>query len=130
MAWTLRSSIASFRTKTDVLAQILQVADGSVPNTKIIYTLFLTYEQLKEYLSILIQNGLVEYREVTQTYKTTEKGLKFLKIYEQIQGELASTTNSNSTINESLNKKSVWPITTGAPIIVMAVLSSFLSVVE
>ena len=90
----------------DILAQILQAANGSISKTKIMYSVFLSYEQLKEYFSILIQNGLLEYLEVTQTYKTTEKGLKFLKIYERIQGELApTTTNTNSTMHESINKK-------------------------
>jgi uncharacterized protein YwgA len=54
------------------------------------YSVFLSYEQLKEYLAILIENGLLEYWEGTQTYKTAEKGLKFLKIYELMKEELAT----------------------------------------
>ena len=51
------------------------------------YAAFLSYGQLKEYLSILIDNNLIEYRNGTQTFKTTEKGLNYLKIYREI-GEL------------------------------------------
>ena len=70
----------------DILAQILQTANGgSTKRTKLMYSVFLSDEPLKEHLAILIENGLLEYLEVTHTYMTTEKGLKFLKIYEQIQ---------------------------------------------
>ena len=55
------------------------------------YKAFLSYAQLKEYLSVLIDNNLLEYIEGTQTYKTTEKGLNFLKMNNQI-GELLQTT--------------------------------------
>jgi hypothetical protein len=91
-----------------------------------LYSLFLSNEQLKGYLTILKQNGLLEYLPLSRTYKTTEKGLKVLKLYEQ---DLTPITNNNGTIRESINEKSVWRITAGAPIIVMGVLSSLLSVV-
>jgi predicted transcriptional regulator len=39
----------------------------------------------------LIENNLIECLEGTQTYKTTEKGLNFLKMYNEI-GELLQTT--------------------------------------
>ena len=55
--------------------------------TKIMYKAFLSYNQLKEYLSVLIENNLIEYLDGTQTFKTTEKGLIFLKMYNEI-GEL------------------------------------------
>ena len=55
------------------------------------YVAFLSYAQLKEYLVLLIQNGLLEYLEATHTYRTTEKGLKFLKIYEKMEELVAET---------------------------------------
>ena len=55
------------------------------------YKAYLSYAQLKEYLSLLIENNLIEYLEGTQTYKTIEKGLNFLKMNNQI-GELLQTT--------------------------------------
>jgi predicted transcriptional regulator len=36
-------------------------------------------DPLREYLYTLIENNLLEYVEGTQTYKTTAKGLNFLK---------------------------------------------------
>jgi predicted transcriptional regulator len=49
------------------------------------YNVFLSYAQLKEYLALLIQNGLLEYLEGKNSFRTTEKGLKFLKIYEKME---------------------------------------------
>ncbi|MDW0156718.1 MAG: winged helix-turn-helix domain-containing protein, partial [Nitrososphaeraceae archaeon] len=52
---------------------------------------FLSYAQLREYLSVLIENNLLEYLEGSQNYKTTEKGLNFLKMHNEI-GELLQTS--------------------------------------
>ena len=70
---------------------ILEAANGGASKTKIMYRAFLSYAQLREYLSVLIENGLLEYMEGTQTYKTTAKGLNFLKMHNDI-AELLQTT--------------------------------------
>ncbi|MDF2736462.1 MAG: hypothetical protein K0S93_318 [Nitrososphaeraceae archaeon] len=54
------------------------------------YKAFLSYGLLKEYLSLLMENNLLEYLDRTQIYRTTEKGLYFLKIHDEI-GELLQT---------------------------------------
>jgi predicted transcriptional regulator len=61
------------------------------------YKAFLSYAQLKEYLSVLIENNLIEYLEGIQTYKTTEKGLNLLKMLNEI-GELLQTSIRESRI--------------------------------
>ena len=73
-----------YRSRTDITAQILEAANGGVTKTKIMYKAFLSYAQLKEYLTVLLENGLLEYIEGEQIYRTTEKGNRFLKIYNQI----------------------------------------------
>jgi predicted transcriptional regulator len=73
-----------YRSRTDIVAQILEASNGGVTKTKIMYKAYLSYAQLREYLSILIQNGLIEYHEKKQEYKTTAKGLQFLKAYHEI----------------------------------------------
>jgi predicted transcriptional regulator len=55
------------------------------------YKAFLSYGQLKEYLSVLIENNLIEYIDGTHKFKTTEKGLNYLKMHNEI-GELLLTT--------------------------------------
>jgi len=73
-----------YRSRTDITAQILEAANGGVTKTKIMYRAFLSYAQLKEYLSVLVENNLLEYVEGEQVYRTTDKGNRFLKIYNQI----------------------------------------------
>jgi predicted transcriptional regulator len=80
-----------YRSRTEIVAMILEAANGGTTKTKIMYKAFLSYAQLREYLSVLIENNLLEYLEGSQTYKTTEKGLNFLKMHNEI-GELLQTT--------------------------------------
>jgi predicted transcriptional regulator len=55
------------------------------------YAAFLSYAQLKEYLSVLRENNLIEYLNGTQTFKTTEKGFNYLKMHNEM-GELLQQT--------------------------------------
>ena len=52
--------------------------------TKIMYAALVSYDQMKENLAALTEKGLLRYNEDTQTFSTTEKGLRFLQIYNQI----------------------------------------------
>ena len=49
------------RGKTEMLATMLEVANGGTTKTKIMYSAFLYYSQLKDYLDVLIENNLLEY---------------------------------------------------------------------
>ena len=80
-----------YRSRTEIVAMILEAANGGATKTKIMYKAFLSYAQLREYLSVLSENNLLEYLEGSQTYKTTEKGLNFLKMHNEI-GELLQTS--------------------------------------
>jgi predicted transcriptional regulator len=82
------------RSRTEIVAMILDSANGGATKTKIMYSAFLSYNQLKEYLSLLIENNLIEYNGRTHEFRTTEKGLKFLKTHNAI-GELLRTTIGN-----------------------------------
>ena len=81
-----------------MLAAMLEVAKGKVTKTKIMYISFLSYVQLKEYLSILIENNLIEYLNGGNKFKTTEKGLFFLKMYNEIGELLPSTINKTNQL--------------------------------
>jgi predicted transcriptional regulator len=85
------------RSRTEIVSNILDAANGGATKTKIMYTAFLSYNQLKEYLSVLIENNLIEYFEGTKKFKTTEKGLYFLKMFNEI-GELLQTPIDNDKL--------------------------------
>ena len=78
---------------------ILDAANGGETQTKIMYFAFLSFNQVKEYLSILIENNLIEYLNGTRTYKTTEKGLYFLKMHNEMGELLPQTTVKNDELN-------------------------------
>jgi predicted transcriptional regulator len=82
------------RSRTEIVSNILDAANGGATKIKIMYTAFLSYNQLKDYLSILIENNLIEYLEGTREFKTTEKGLNLLKIHNEMT-ELLHTTIEN-----------------------------------
>ena len=66
--------------------------EGGETKTKIMYFAFLSYNQVKEYLSILIENNLLEYLDGNYKFKTIEKGLFFLKMHNELEELLPQTT--------------------------------------
>jgi predicted transcriptional regulator len=75
-----------YRSNIEILGQIVQIANGSnVTKTQIMYRAFLSYNQLEEHLMFLIQKGLLLYDENTRTFRTTEKGIRFLEIYNHLK---------------------------------------------
>jgi predicted transcriptional regulator len=84
-----------YRSRTEIVAMILDAANGGATKTKIMYKSFLSYAQLKEYFTMLIENGSLEYESgLLNIYRTTEKGLRLLKIYNQIE-EIIPQVHSN-----------------------------------
>ena len=69
--------------------------------TKLMYKASLSYTQVKECLPVLTASGLLQYDAETQTFKTTEKGLKFLNAYNwigeamKIQPSISSSSSSS-----------------------------------
>ena len=73
-----------YRSRAEIVSNMLEAANGGATKTKIMYKGFLSYAQLKEYLAVLVDNGLLEYKEAEAKFNTTSKGLKFLTIYTQL----------------------------------------------
>ena len=79
------------RSRFDIIRMILESATGgAVTKTKIMYSAFLSYQQLKEYLTTLQENDLIEYKEGERAYRTTHKGLQLLQLSNKID-ELTPT---------------------------------------
>ena len=73
-----------YRNRLDIIRQILEAANGGMTKTKIMYTALISYDQMKENLKALTEKDLLRYNEDIRMYNTTEKGLRFLDIYNQI----------------------------------------------
>ena len=80
-----------YRDRIDIISQILETANGSdTKKTKIMSKAFLSYYQLNQYLRVLAEGDLLRYDLHTQTFKTTEKGLRFLDICNEM-GQMMTT---------------------------------------
>jgi predicted transcriptional regulator len=74
-----------YRSRIEIISQILETANsGSATKTKILYKAFLSHSQLKDYLMVLTESDLLRYDSLSQTFKTTEKGLSFIEAYSEI----------------------------------------------
>ena len=75
-----------YRDRTEITRQILDIANSAenITKVKIMYKAFLSYKQVKEYVALLTENDLLRYDSITHTYKTTEKGLRLLQFYNQL----------------------------------------------
>ena len=83
------------RSKEEITALILEAANQGSTKTEMMYQAVLTYEKLTEYCTALLENGLIEYQIGERTYKTTEKGLLFLRNHrESACKTVRSTSNS------------------------------------
>ena len=71
-----------YRNRIEIICQILEVANGGVTKKiEIMYKANLSCTQLKEYVMGLTESDLLRYDLDKQTFKTTEKGLRFLDAY-------------------------------------------------
>jgi UDP-N-acetyl-D-mannosaminuronate dehydrogenase len=67
------------RTADETISSILHAAIGGVTKTTIMYKSFITYDQLNEYLSLLLEKGLIAYQEGEKLYRTTDNGINFVQ---------------------------------------------------
>ena len=68
----------------DIAAAILDTSQDGAIKTKIMYSAFLSFPQLKEYLGLLTEGGLLKYEDEERVYNTTDKGKRFLKMYREV----------------------------------------------
>jgi predicted transcriptional regulator len=80
-----------YRDRNEITAQILESANGNkVRLSKIMYDGYLSHTVTK---GLLIEKGLIEYLDGERTFKTTEKGMNFLRIHNRVQELSPLTTN-------------------------------------
>jgi predicted transcriptional regulator len=87
-----KRAVLQNRTRIEILAGILGVAQHGALKTHIMYKANLSHRQLEKYLAFLIVNNLLE--EVSNPdsghwYQVTEKGIQFLKDYARLSSHLS-----------------------------------------
>ena len=74
-----------YRSRIEILAEILEIANGNtVRISKLIRYSNIPHNLLKQHLTELMANGLIEYQEEQRTYKTGYRGLYFINKYNQM----------------------------------------------
>lgn len=84
-----------YRSRADISTDILKIADRGVAKTKIMYGAYLSFAQLREYLKMLVDNGMLSFDEKTTHYRTTDAGRNFIKTYERV-GQMFDRTQMRS----------------------------------
>ena len=86
-----------YRDKNEIIAQILESANGNrIRLTKIMYDVYLSHAITSDCLVLLIKKGLIEYLDGERTFKTTGKGMNFLRIHNSLQELRPLTTKARS----------------------------------
>ncbi|MBX5326317.1 MAG: winged helix-turn-helix domain-containing protein [Candidatus Bathyarchaeia archaeon] len=70
------------RDRHDIVVDILKTAIGGIKKTNLMHRAKLSHTQLKIYLHVLNDNGLLE--NSNGLLRTTSKGLQFVKIFEAL----------------------------------------------
>ena len=86
------------RGRDAIMGLLLNTADGGATKTKLMYSAFLSFYQLKEYLSLLVENGLIQYEERMHAYRTTEKGKRFLHIQNEVTPIIYISENTSKAM--------------------------------
>lgn len=80
------------RSRSEIIGAILEAANGGgATKTTIMYKAVLSYDLMKQHLIFLAENELIEYEQGMMTYRTTEKGMRLLQLYNSMN-EMAQLT--------------------------------------
>ena len=77
------------RSKSENILDILR-SIRNCPGTRIsqiMYETCIPYNQLKEYLAMMIQNKLITYTKEEKTFKITDYRLHVLKLYDEMESD-------------------------------------------
>ncbi|HZA64121.1 MAG TPA: winged helix-turn-helix domain-containing protein [Nitrososphaeraceae archaeon] len=95
------------RSSIDIVSHVLEAANGGASKNKIMHRALLSYNQMKEYVNFLTQKGLLvhEYHQQqgeVQMYRTTEKGLRFLAAYNQLDDIIKEEVERQVSVSPQL----------------------------
>jgi|GEM_PF-391873 len=93
--------MAKYRSRLEIIADVLGVVSGGARKTQIMYQANLSYKLLVHYLKDVIDMGLVKMKD-GNTYELTEKGFDFL---EEFKGYYEHRVEVEEQLNEVQDKK-------------------------
>lgn len=78
------------RDRVDIIAGILEAAKEDGTKTQIMNRANLNHQQIEKYLALLVKKGLLKKAKQMKKrlFKTTDKGLKYLREYRELKNYL------------------------------------------
>lgn len=76
-----------YRSRSEIVRSILDAANATegTSRTRLMYKSYLSFNQLKEYLGTLHENGLIDYEIGKRCYKITQKGIRLLELQNKME---------------------------------------------
>ena len=75
--------MGSYRSRLDIIGDMLRVARQGAKKTQIMYQANLSYKLLTRYLSEVLEVGLIRFERRKRCYVLTRKGIEFLEKYKK-----------------------------------------------
>lgn len=98
------------RDRLHIIAEVLVITSNGALKTQVMYKANLSFAQLNEYLSLLLDLGLLKTLKKGEktVFKTTRKGAKYLKSFSEIRELLASEAQNKNTNPLAYIEKPTW----------------------
>ena len=89
------------RDRLYIIAEVLEIAKNGSLKTQIMYQANLSFAQLNDYLGFLLEVGLLKQSNENgkDVYRTTQKGVRFLRNYYKIRDLLRGKSGKSSLEN-------------------------------
>lgn len=88
----------SYRSKYDIIADILEAAINGTKKTRIMHMANVNYHSFCKYFNMLLEDGLIaEIRDANGEviYRTTEAGIEHLKIFSRFLSRMKKASEKN-----------------------------------
>ena len=96
--------MGSYRSRLDIIADILRVVSQNARKTQIMYQANLSFKVLTKYLTEVSEASLVNFEREKQCYMLTAKGRAFLEAYNEYSKD---NKHLEKRLNEINGKKKV-----------------------
>ena len=99
---TITNSPRKKRTKQEIVAAILITATDGASKTRIMYRSLLSFSQIQKYLSYVLAAKLLDLDSQSRRYITTNRGLDYLKHFQELQSVEGNIFEKRRMLSEIL----------------------------
>ena len=96
--------MGNYRSRLDIIADILHIASKNAKKTQIMYQANLSYTVLQKYIAEIARASLINFEDEKRCYTLTVKGQEFLNAYQEY---FKTNSNLEKRLNDVRTKKNV-----------------------